>query len=58
MGAVFAFAAAASTITTARPEAVAAGMRITFAVAAGLIVAAIAIAVGSRSRSTFHADGC
>lgn len=48
MGAVFAFAAATNTITTARPEAVAAGMRITFAVAAGLIVAAIAIAVGSR----------
>lgn len=48
MGAIFAFAAATSTITTARPEAVAAGMRVTFAVAAGLIVAAIAIAVGSR----------
>jgi MFS family permease len=47
MGAVFVFASATSTITTARPEAVAAGMRITFAVAAVLIVAAIAIAVGS-----------
>ena len=34
MGAVFALASAATDITTARPEAVAAGMRITFAVAA------------------------
>jgi EmrB/QacA subfamily drug resistance transporter len=48
MGAVFVFASATSTITTARPEAVATGMRITFAVAALLIVAAIAIAVSSR----------
>ena len=34
MGAVFAFASATTDITTAQPEAVAAGMRITFAVAA------------------------
>ncbi|TIT47378.1 MAG: MFS transporter, partial [Mesorhizobium sp.] len=34
MGAVFAFASATSDITMARPEAVAAGMRGTFAVAA------------------------
>jgi len=32
----------------ARPEAVATGLRITFVVAAGLIVVALAIAVGSR----------
>jgi MFS family permease len=44
MGAVFALASAASDVATARPEAVAAGMRITFAVAAVLIVVALAIA--------------
>jgi EmrB/QacA subfamily drug resistance transporter len=49
MGAVFAFASAAIDITTAPPEAVATGMRITFAVAALLIVAALAIAIGSRA---------
>jgi EmrB/QacA subfamily drug resistance transporter len=48
MGAVFAFASAATDVTTASPEAVASGMRITFAVAAMLIVGALAIAVGSR----------
>ena len=46
MGAVFALASATTDITTARPEAVATGMRITFAVAAMLIVVALAIAVG------------
>jgi MFS family permease len=45
MGAVFAFASAAADITTAQPAAVASGMRVTFAVAAGLIVAALAIAL-------------
>src|SRR3546814_3677785 len=49
MGAVFALASATIDITTAPPEAVAAGMRITFAVAAILIVVALAIAVGSRA---------
>jgi EmrB/QacA subfamily drug resistance transporter len=52
MGAVFALASATIDITTARPEAVAAGMRITFAVAAILIVVALAIAVGSRALAT------
>ncbi|TIU21548.1 MAG: MFS transporter, partial [Mesorhizobium sp.] len=46
MGAVFAFPSVAIDIATARPEAVAAGMRITFAVAAILIVVALAIAIG------------
>lgn len=50
MGAVFAIASATTDITTASPEAVATGMRITFAVAAILIVVALAIAVGSRAR--------
>jgi hypothetical protein len=49
MGAVFAIASATSTITTAHPDAVARGMRITFAVAALLIVIALAIAIGSRA---------
>ena len=52
MGAVFARASATIDITTARPEAVAAGMRITFAVAAILIVVALVVAAGSRALTT------
>jgi MFS family permease len=48
MGAVFAFAAGSSNIIAASPAAVAGGMRITFAVAAMLIGAALVIAIGSR----------
>jgi EmrB/QacA subfamily drug resistance transporter len=51
MGAVFALASATIDITTARPEAVATGMRVTFATAAMLIVIAIVVAVGSQARS-------
>ncbi len=51
MGAVFAFASSAIDITTADPKAVATGMRITFAVAGVLIVAALAIAVGTYRRT-------
>jgi len=51
MGTVFALGSATTNIMTARPQAVAAGMRITFAVAAALIVVALAIAVGSRALS-------
>ena len=47
MGALFAFASAAIDITTASPDAVAAGMRITFAVATILIAVALAIAIGT-----------
>ena len=50
MGAVFAFAAASADITTASPEAVATGMRTTFAAAAMLVAAALAIALGSSLR--------
>jgi EmrB/QacA subfamily drug resistance transporter len=46
MGAVFALASATSDIATAQPDAVASGMRITFAVAASLIVVALVIAAG------------
>jgi MFS family permease len=51
MGTVFALGSAATDITTARPEAVAAGMRITFAFAAVLILAALAIASAGRALS-------
>jgi EmrB/QacA subfamily drug resistance transporter len=44
MGAVFAFASGPSAVATTQPEAVAAGMRITFTVGTALIVAALAIA--------------
>jgi hypothetical protein len=52
LGAVFVLASGAIDITTARPEAVASGMRITFAVALTLIAAALAIALGSRAPAT------
>ncbi len=48
MGAVFTLAAAADDITTVHPAAVSNGMRVTFAAATVLIVAALAIAAGSR----------
>lgn len=48
MGAVFALASGAADIAAAPPEAVAAGMRTTFAVAAGL--AAVALGLGTRRR--------
>jgi MFS family permease len=47
MGAVFALASATTDIATARAEAVAAGMRVTFAVAAILIGGAFAIGLGA-----------
>jgi len=59
MGAVFAFASATTDITTARPEAVATGMRITFAVEAALIVVAVAtrhVRTRCRTASTPMAD--
>ena len=59
MGAVFAFAAMTSDISTAQPEAVATGMQITFIVAAALIVLALAIVVGGRvaaTRPAFRGD--
>jgi MFS family permease len=51
MGAVFAISSATIDITTAHPNAVATGMRSTFAVAAMLIVVAIAIAIGAYRRT-------
>jgi MFS family permease len=49
MGAVFALSSVTTDIATADPEAVATGMRTTFAVAAVLIVVAIAFAVAGRA---------
>jgi EmrB/QacA subfamily drug resistance transporter len=49
MGTVFALGAATSDVMSAHPEAVATGMRLTFAVAAALIVVALAIASGSHA---------
>ena len=56
MGTVFAFGSATADIMTARPDAVAAGMRTTFGVAAALIVVALAIASASHvlSRRAVH----
>ncbi len=51
MGAVFAWGSASADVAVASTEAVAAGMRSSFAVAAGLVFAALAIALASRLRS-------
>ena len=51
MGAVFALAAGAGDFGAARPEAVATGMRVTFAVAAALVVVALVIAGASVALS-------
>jgi EmrB/QacA subfamily drug resistance transporter len=52
MGAVFALASGAVDVATARHEAVATGMRTTFAVAAALIAGALIIAVAARAVAT------
>jgi predicted MFS family arabinose efflux permease len=51
MGAVFALGAGTTNIMTARPESVAAGMQLTFTVAAILILVALTIAFASRALS-------
>lgn len=50
LGAVFAFGSATTDVASAGPGAVDAGMRITFAVAAFLVLVALAVAVGSGAR--------
>jgi hypothetical protein len=62
MGAVFAVGAAGADIMTAGPAAIATGMRMTFAVAAALVVVALAMASGShvlarRALAAGHAQG-
>ncbi|WP_405758795.1 MFS transporter [Streptomyces sp. NBC_00073] len=56
MGAVFALASGTGDVATAGPEEVAHGMRVTFAVAASLVFAAIALAVGGRALARRRAD--
>ncbi len=51
MGAIFARAVGAGDVARAMPAAVAGGTRATFAVAAALILAALTIALGSRTRA-------
>ncbi|MEP6536202.1 MAG: MFS transporter [Bryobacteraceae bacterium] len=51
MGAVFALASATNDITKTHPEAVAAGMRVTFAAGAMVIAAALAIALNGYRRT-------
>ena len=51
MGAVFAYAVAVPDITTAQPEAVAWGLRVTFAVATVLVAFALVLALAWRSRA-------
>ena len=46
---MFAFGSAVSDVTTAHAQAVASGMRLTFAVAAALILLALAVSVASRT---------
>ena len=54
MGAVFAVSSATTDITTVHLGAVATGMRITFAVAAALVIVALTIAVASRALAIRH----
>jgi hypothetical protein len=51
MGAVFARASHAGDVTTAGPDAVAIGMRVTFAVAAALVTGALVIVFGGMALS-------
>jgi EmrB/QacA subfamily drug resistance transporter len=50
MGALFAFAASTTNPAAAAPDAVAAGMRVTFLVAAGLVLIALVVAASARRR--------
>ncbi|POZ99303.1 MFS transporter, partial [Pseudomonas sp. MWU12-2312b] len=50
LGAVFVFASKAADITSASPEAVASGMRTTFATALALVVVALAVALVVKKR--------
>ena len=52
MGAVFALASGTIDMTTVRPEAVSTGMRITFAVAGVMAVAALGIAIVSSAMTS------
>ena len=51
MGAVFAFGAGTDDVSRASPPAVAAGLQLTFLLAAGLMVLALAVTTGHRLRN-------
>jgi hypothetical protein len=51
MGAVFAIAAGRGDIAAAAPDDIGFGMRVSFGVAAGLVLVALAAAVGMRARA-------
>jgi EmrB/QacA subfamily drug resistance transporter len=57
MGAVFAFASAATDIATAGPDAVATGMQVTFALAAILMGVALAIAIAAGTLARLACPG-
>lgn len=57
MGAVFAAASSSSDLAVATPEAVADAMRTTFAAASAIMLAALAIALGSRGKPNSHPQG-
>ena len=57
MGAVFALASGAIDVATARPDAVAGGMRLTFGIAAALMVGALVIAIGGRALARRSSNG-
>jgi EmrB/QacA subfamily drug resistance transporter len=54
MGAVFAFASTTVDVTAAHPDAVATGMRVTFAVATALLVVALAIVAAAHRHASRH----
>ncbi|MEE1821946.1 MFS transporter [Streptomyces sp. BE20] len=58
MGAVFTLASATSDVATAAPGPVATGMRVTFAVAAGLLLAALGLALAPALAATPRAARC
>jgi len=57
MGGALAVASAASGMTTASPEAITTGRRVTFAIAAPMFAAALAIEIGSHVRATSASAG-
>jgi MFS family permease len=56
MGAVFAFASGAIDMMAVHPEAIANGMRVTFEAAAVLVIVALAISFGCRTRAVCGCD--
>ena len=57
MGAVFAYASRSTEISTAPPDAIATGLRVTFELAGALIAAALALAAASQCLARRAARG-